>query len=321
MALGSFSAGLPSGLKLLRQLTVLLCCLVSPGFAMAGEILLSTHLANPLIEEASGLAASRFREDLLWVINDSGNGPYLYAIATDGRDLGRARVAGARNEDWEDLAAFDLGGRSYLLIADVGDNRRQRRKYTLYVVPEPRRTPLEEGSVLNIAWRIDFVYPDKPHDCEAVAVDAKRKSVLLLTKRDQPPILFTLPLRPADPQTVSKARFLTTLQHIPAPTRHDLKQPYGRFRSQPTALDIDARGQTAVVLTYKDAYLFQRRPSQPWVRVFAQKPLPIHLPLPEKEPGLQQREALCFDRSGNSLYITSEGAGAKLLRVHRPAGQ
>lgn len=311
----------PSGPECLHWIAALLCWLLLPGPAMADAVLTSGRLANPLLGEASGIAASRYKEDLLWVINDSGNGPYLYAIDKDGRDLGRVQVTGASNVDWEDLAAFDLAGRSYLLIADVGDNRQSIRQHTLYVVPEPRRTPLEEGAGLSIAWRIDFIYPDRPHDCEAVAVDAARKSVLLLTKRDKPPMIFSLPLRPADSKALSKARFLTTLENIPAPTRQDLKQRYGRYRSYPTALDVDSRGRAAVVLTYKDAYLFQRRPLQTWGSAFKQTPLTIRLPLPEEDPGLPQREALCFSRSGDSLFITSEGARARLLQISRPTGR
>ena len=44
------------------------------------------------IEEASGLAPSRRRSDLLWALNDSGAGARLYALGVDGRDLGTVDV-------------------------------------------------------------------------------------------------------------------------------------------------------------------------------------------------------------------------------------
>ena len=59
-------------------------------------------LAHTEIEEASGLAPSRRREDVLWTLNDSGNAPALFALDPRGRDLGRVPLA-VPNVDFEDL--------------------------------------------------------------------------------------------------------------------------------------------------------------------------------------------------------------------------
>ena len=85
------------------------------------------------LDEVSGMAASRAHEDVLWAIEDSGNPARLYALSRRGRVLARYKVEGAKNDDWEDLASFDRGGKHYLLVADTGDNGGKRRDFVLHV--------------------------------------------------------------------------------------------------------------------------------------------------------------------------------------------
>ncbi|MDR2675845.1 MAG: hypothetical protein LBC18_13525 [Opitutaceae bacterium] len=156
-------------------------------------------IAHPVINEASGLAPSRRADSLLWTHNDSDGEPVLYAIATDGRFLGSVRVAGVRNIDWEDIASFELDGRAWLLIADTGDNGTVRRDCALHVIAEPDPAALSPARELTaaVAWSIPVRYPDGPHDCESVAVDAREGRAWLLIKRENPNRLASLPLRPA----------------------------------------------------------------------------------------------------------------------------
>ena len=274
------------------------------------------RLGNDAIDEASGMAASTLGDDVLWVVNDSGGRPVLYALDTRGNLRKTVKVRGAENRDWEDLAAFRIGGRSRLLIADVGDNRRKRDSCELLIVPEPA---VEKGdrkgeAQIDIERRIVFVYPDTPHDCESVAVDTAGKRILLLTKRDRPPLLYELPLEPEDEQRPLTAVLVAAVNNIPPPTNDDLLQPHGRHRSWPTAMDIDAGSRRAVVLTYKDAYVYTRRGGMSWKQAFGRPPETITLPLPEKVPGLPQRETVCFSRDGRFVFVTSEGKGAALYR-------
>ena len=99
-------------------------------------------IEHPQITEASGMVASRRLADVLWVHNDSGSGPVLYALNPQGQCLGRFDVTGAKARDWEDIARGpgpdpDL---DYLYIGDIGDNRGKREFITVYRVPEPDLT-------------------------------------------------------------------------------------------------------------------------------------------------------------------------------------
>ena len=79
-------------------------------------------LTSLAVTEASGLAASPSKEGFLWMVNDSGGTPEIHLAQCDGTSRGAVQIEDARNIDWEDLAAFQLDGKPYLLIADTGDN-------------------------------------------------------------------------------------------------------------------------------------------------------------------------------------------------------
>src|SRR5262245_9114395 len=82
------------------------------------------NLSDLDLSEASGIAVSNRRDDVLWVHNDSGNPHELFAVDVRGGSLGRVQIDDARLGDWEDMASFRLDGRPYLVVGDVGDNFR-----------------------------------------------------------------------------------------------------------------------------------------------------------------------------------------------------
>ena len=262
-------------------------------------------LQSPAIVEASGLAHSRRRQNLLWVINDGGEEPLLHAVTPEGEALGAVRVAGAENRDWEDLAAFSYEGSSWLLVADIGDNGGIRDHLTLYVVPEPEPA---DGEVAP-AWTVRYTYPDGPHDAEAVAVDGEAGHIYVLTKRTEPAELHTLPLRPAASAGVLISTLVTGLDSLPAREEAaGLLAAAVPYHWQPTGMDMAADGGAVAVLTYADVYYYPRRRAETWADALAREPLPLGMPL------VPIAEAVAFDERGRSLFITAEGRHAPLLR-------
>jgi hypothetical protein len=275
----------------------------------------SGRLQSTDLIEASGLAASRIQAGILWAINDSGNRPVLFALDASGADRGQVTLGGVENGDWEDLAAFNWHGEPWLLVADVGDNPGRRSSVVLHALPEPQAD--ERGrfyGVVRPAWSLTFTNPDGPRDCEAVAVDEAAGQILLLSKRSDPPMLYRLPLAPPVDARSLVATLVGPLDTIPPPTPADLLLPYGRYRSQPTAMDLSADGSELLILTYRHAYLLHRIPGQEWSRILAEAPQAIALP---GLLDLAQREAACFSADGQSLFVTGEGEGAALLRLGR----
>ncbi len=264
------------------------------------------------------MAASIRNKGVLWVHNDGGTGPYIFAASDEGKHLGKFQLATAENMDWEDMASFQLDGTAYLLIGDIGDNHAQRSFCTLYIIAEPiiAESDRLKTRTLSTAWQQRFRYEDGPRDCEAVAVDVEARRVLLLSKRDAPPALYSLPLLPGTTGRIEPARRLTSISNIPPPTPADLKFRYGRYRSQPTAVDLSPTGHVMTVLTYKHAYLYNRLPKENWKTAWSRPPMIVYLPSVEKSK-LRQREALCFRPQDRSLFVTSEGRHAPLYRLDK----
>jgi hypothetical protein len=297
---------LPIALRLaLGGLLVLLGagCDAPRPFVQLSGLVLDAHLA-----EISGLAASRRHPDTLWMLDDGGNPPQLYAVGNRGSKLATLRIAGVDNTDWEDITAFDLDGRAYLLVADTGDNGGLRKTLQLHVVPEP--STLADATV-EPAWSIVFRWPDGARDCEAVAVDAAAGQVLLVSKKRQPPELFALPLRPHGGGTLV-ARRLGTLAGVPQGNAEEVhaNPAMARLRSQVTAADIARDGHAMAVLTYRDVLVYRRHGHESWAQALARPPS-VH-PL----PWLPQAEALGWSADSHALYATGELSPAPLFYLN-----
>jgi len=280
---------------------------------MPAKLSIPGKLQDRNISEASGLAASQRRPDVLWTHNDSGAKARLYAIDLAGRSLGRAKLKNAKNIDWEDIASFTLDDVPYLLIADVGDNHTRREYVSLYVVVEPD-LDIDAKPELSPAWRIDFTYPGGPRDVESVAVDSENEQVLLLTKRTVPAELYAVPLRPKSAEPVA-AILLGKIGSLPQPTRQDIEfaVELEDWHWQATGMDITADGSAIAIVTYRPAiYLFRR--DGDWLSTL-QKP-PLRYPLRLRKP-----ESIAFGADSKSLFVTNEKKHAALLRVDFDMGE
>ncbi len=267
-------------------------------------------IQSPAITEASGIAVSPADPSFLWIVNDSGADPEIHLTGTDGSARGKLTLKDTKNIDWEDLASFTLDGKPYLLVADTGDNDAKRGSVVLYVVKEPALPKAGEtlGVTVLPAWKIEYRYPEGPRDCEAVAVDAAKGKILLLSKRTTPPELYELPLRAPEKRGVVTATRLG-IAEVKAPPATLIP-----FRDQPCSMDIAADRSAAVVLTYYGAFLFPREPKESWTEAFAKKPVdlgPHHI---------GQAESVAFSRDGKTIYATAEGGKAPIVRFQKQAG-
>ena len=262
---------------------------------------------SPHVREASGLAASWRDPGKVWIINDSGSSPGLHLAGNDGEDFGSVELAGAPNVDWEDLASFTLDGTPWLLVADTGDNQAAHRDRVLYLLEEPA-IPKDGGRLSGrVAFKreIRFRYQGGPRDCEAVAVDAVARRILLVSKRTDPPEVHELPLDPPAKPGVQTTRRVGTVR---------VETPVGSlipFRNQPTAMDIAPDASRAAILTYHGVFLFDRKPGESWAVAFSRKPaiLDPHL--------LPQAEALAFGSGGAVIHVLTEGKNPRLVSYRR----
>jgi hypothetical protein len=121
-------------------------------------------IQDPLIEESSGLQASRRFPGVFWTHNDKGNVPTLYAINRQGATIGRFAVTGEKIPDWEDIALDNFGN---IYIADTGNNTHDRGTLAVHMVKEPNpRIPI----TLRVVKSWKFKAPQEDLDGEAIFI-------------------------------------------------------------------------------------------------------------------------------------------------------
>jgi hypothetical protein len=118
---------------------------------------------------------------VIWVHNDNGNDAAVYAVSSEGADLGRFPLANVRGRDWEDMALGPgpVDGRDYLYLADIGDNGATRADVVLYRFLEPDASAPGEISDLE---ELRITYPTGPADAETLIVDPVTGEIVIATK-------------------------------------------------------------------------------------------------------------------------------------------
>lgn len=254
-------------------------------------------IENRDIGESSGLAASWRHEGILWTHNDSGDSPRLFALDEKGQHVAEIEISGAIHDDWEDIASYQIDGKPQLIIGDVGNNGRRRKEVVCYRLNEPKLG--NKRVKVDQIWRIRF--PDGPQDCEAIAVDVQERMILLVCKSETLAAdVFSVPL-----ETGKKEAKVTAVRlgSIALPMI--------------TAMDLEARDGRIVITSYVDTKIFPRKriagsQQTDWEATFAQRPASI------RTPWFRQREAVCFDRSGDAIWLSSEKKPTPLVRVAVP---
>jgi hypothetical protein len=265
-------------------------------------------ISNKEISESSGIVSSRTTPGVYWTHNDSGGGPFLYALDQQGANKGVWRVTGATSRDWEDIAVGPgpVQGTNYLYIGDIGDNRGTRTEIIVNRVPEPLVTPADASSSrtnpisTSDAEIIRLRYPDGNYDSEALLVHPRSGNIYVVTK---------IPL--GDPMIYeAKAPFAvgktTTMVRVGV-----LSMP-GFLGGLVTGGDISPDGMRVALCDYDQGYeLVLPDANAPFNQIWKQ-PL-IAIDLGERKQG----EAIGYRLDGRALLATSEGKRAPLLQVER----
>ena len=157
-----------------REATAVDCPQFSAGAAVG-------TVESSLINEASGIAASRKNADVLWTHNDSGDSERVFAMSRDGTHLGIYNLAGASARDYEDIAIGPgpVEGLDYLYVGDIGDNGGVYSYITVYRVAEPvvdSNESLVEVTLSDVD-SIKLQYPDGPRDAETLMVDPLTRDI------------------------------------------------------------------------------------------------------------------------------------------------
>lgn len=144
----------------LSLIALLVICLVVPKLSHAQLTLTSKDLPRA-INETSGLEVHK---GLFLTFNDSGGTTELFTFDQGGQLLNSFEVQGAKNVDWEDIAA-DL---DHYYLADTGNNFGKRSDQKIYILN--RSFELTDTITINYKAQKSFKKRKKhPFDAEALA--------------------------------------------------------------------------------------------------------------------------------------------------------
>ncbi|HEX6279129.1 MAG TPA: hypothetical protein VFZ49_03850 [Pyrinomonadaceae bacterium] len=263
------------------------------------------RLESPDLREASGLAASRCQNGVLWTHNDSGDEALLFAIDTKGKHLGVWKVANAENRDWEDIAAVKTGEKCQILIADIGNNELDRQNLTIYRIDEPTIDPSGSGSTkkepLTTAPAASSIvsYPAERHNAEAFLLHPSSGEAYIVTKsrEDVAHVYKFTPRFDGGEQTMTKVGVIT----VPA-------IPNGVI----TGGDIAPDGTRLVLCDYFAGYeLTLPAGTSNFDEIWKQKPMRIDLG--KREVG----EAVAYSPDGMFVVAISEKKNTPVNIIQR----
>ncbi len=278
---------------------ILFFALTCPRFALAtatfADAVTNGIVDIPKLMEASGIAASRVNPGVLWTENDAGNAAVVYAIDSQGRNLGTYALPG--NIDNEDIGVGPgpVANVSYLYVTDIGDNNSNRTNIALYQAPEPAvyfwqtNNPLSKSEMSGMRV-ITLTYPDGAHDAEAEFLDPVTGDWFVLTKAKTSRI-YTAPKASLDTSTNILLTLVGTLAF-----------------DKPSGADISPSGNEILVRQENFAQLFTRANGQSISNAF--DGTPIGIPVVGTADGEPNGEAIGFDYYGGGYFTLSDSESA-----------
>lgn len=245
-----------------------------------------------VINESSGLVGSSVRSGILWTLNDSGDGPRIFAIDLHGTLLGEVAIEGALASDWE---AITSDGNGRLLIGDIGNNENQRQDLTIYVIDEPDPSSGSARTVEAVTFRYpeQTSFPDRDYfNFDAEALFWWKGRLFLLTKHrsDKNTALYVFPATWGDGKL--------DLIRISEAT----------LGSMVTDAAVSPDGQHLAILTYAGIFIFEAPAEGYDFLANRVKQIDFHTNV------TMQSEGLAW--IGDDLYMSNEQRG--FHRLHDP---
>jgi hypothetical protein len=241
-------------------------------------------LDNKKIEEASGLVASISNKGMLWVHNDSGNPPEIFLIDRQTTVHMMCRLKNADNRDWEDIA---MGpgpdpSKNYLYVGDIGDNYAQYKYKMIYRFEEPVLSDSTKKEVVIEKYDRIIFQLDTQKDTETLMIDPLNGDIYIISKREEPVVLYRLELQKELSDTLTAKPVLT----IPL--------------TLIVAGDFSADGKHILLKNYQNVFYWERSDKESLEQVF-KRPGRI-LPYSEEPQG----ESIAFARDGSGYFTVSE---------------
>jgi hypothetical protein len=131
------------------------------------------------LNENSGLVF--VNNNSFWTHNDSGDGPIIYNIDSNGNQLDSIYLNGVTHVDFEDITQDNLGN---YYIGDIGNNSHNRTNLRVYKIPNPDSivghhvTP----EIINYDYQDQVSFPDPNQNSDCEALFHHRNNLYLISK-------------------------------------------------------------------------------------------------------------------------------------------
>lgn len=253
------------------------------------------RVADPGLTELSGIAVSRANPGIVWVHEDSGGEPVVYALDRAGTLAGSVRLAGVENTDWEDIAVgrCDPGEpeRWCVVVGDIGVPGGDRAGFSLLRFEEP---VLDGSAEIEVAPEVlPVAYPGEAEDAEGLALTPEGEPVVVTKRADATAGIYRLPAGAAVWEPLAEVSTGAAGEDLTA---------------RATAADLSLDGSALLVRTYFHVWLFA---APGGALDLAAPPDPV-----EVDGAFElQGEAIAWDTEEGGFLQVSEGAGPTLYRV------
>jgi hypothetical protein len=267
---------------------------------------ISGFFQNPELKEISGIAASQIFEDTYYVHNDSGDTSRFFAVDPQGKLISTFYFPEDQQKQHTLLDCEDISvgkgpeaGKSFVYLADIGDNANVRPYVTIYRFEE-KPSWLQDSVHHVIPAQLHLTYPDGPKDAEAMMVDPIQHLMYIVNKRTDTIRVYTTPLNFKN----NEDRVLTLRSKI------HIKgfKPFKYI----TAGDISKDGSKILLKSYGKVYYWQRQQDEPVWETMQRKPTELPYDLQ------RQGEAIGFTANGEGYYTTSESSFAAIYYYTLP---
>lgn len=240
-------------------------------------------LQRGIVDEASGIADSRNIPGNVWIHEDGDNPAAIYLFTHEGEFRKRIDLP-LNNRDWEDIAIGPgpEADKTYIYIAEIGDNLTVHDEYFVYRFLEPT----SENEIPEQIDKIRFIYGDgRKYNAETLLLDPLTKDLLIITKGVFTERIFRLQY-PQSTTEQNVAEFMGTTQQFIL-----------------TGGEISADGQQILLKNYDTVLYWKRKENESIVEALGRL-RDITAPYIREVQG----EAICFPVDGKGYFTVSERA-------------
>jgi hypothetical protein len=248
------------------------------------------ELTNEKLEEVSGLAASKTNPGLMWTHNDSGNDANIFLIDDQLNIKLTCTLKGVDNRDWEDISVGPgpVEGKSYVYIADIGDNFARHQYKYIYRFEEPAFVKSDSAAVEITKFdKITFQLPGPIKDTETLMVNPVTKNLYVISKREEPVYVYELKY----PQEISDTITADEIVSLPM-----TKAVAGCFSPD---------GKEILIKNYENIFYWKNTKGDAVAEVLKTKPSVLQY---RQEP---QGEAMTWALDGSGFFTLSEKTKTK----------